>query len=325
VNLIENTLWTEKWRPNRIDDCVLSKRNKRLFRSLVANRDIPNMLFVGTSGVGKTTVAKALAAELGMDVMFIPASLKNGIDVLRNEITSFASTVSLFSEGGLQKLVILDEADFLNPVSTQPALRSFMEEYSRNCRFIFTANYKNKIIDPLLSRLNSIEFKIPSDEKLKLADRIMKRIMTILRHEKVQIAEEHVGVLAQVILKHFPDFRKTISEIQKYSTENGNVIDAGILRQCDVNVDDLFKYLAAKNFNSMRKWVADNSDAEPNALIRKIFDGLEKYMERGSIPQAILIIAEYMHRANFVVDHEINITAMCIQIMADCLFLKVGE
>jgi DNA polymerase III delta prime subunit len=323
VNLIENTLWTEKWRPKKIDDCVLSKQNKRLFKALVANRDIPNMLFVGTAGVGKTTVAKALAAELGMDVMFIPASEKNGIDVLRNEIKSFASTVSICSDG-LQKLVILDEADFLNPSSTQPALRSFIEEYSRNCRFIFTANYKNKIIEPLLSRLNSVEFTIPSNEKLKLADKIMKRIVGILKHEKVQIADEHIGVLAQVILKHFPDFRKTISEIQKYSIENDNTIDAGILRLSDVNVDELFKHLKTKNFNSMRKWVADNSDSEPNTLMRKIFDGLDKNMERGSIPQAILIIAEYMHRANFVVDHEINITAMCIQIMAECLFLK-GE
>lgn len=318
MNLVENTVWTEKWRPKKIEDCVLSRQNKKLFRALIENKDVPNMLFVGSPGVGKTTVAKALAAEIGMDVMFIPASEKSGIDVLRNEIRSFASTVSLYSDNS-QKLVILDEADFLNPSSTQPALRSFIEEYSKNCRFIFTANYKNKIIAPLLSRLNSIEFTIPSTEKFKLADKIMKRIVHILDHEKVT---HDPNILAQIVLKHFPDFRKTISVIQKYSIENNNIIDSGILRQTDVNIAELFSFLKGKNFNSMRKWVADNSDCDPNLLFRIIFDNLEKNMEKASIPQAILIISEYMYKSNFVVDHEINMTAMCIQLMADCLFLK---
>lgn len=312
--MLEHTIWSEKYRPKSIDDCVLPEDIKKTFKQFVSKKDIPNMLLTGKPGIGKTTIAKATCIELGCDVMVINGSDESGIDVLRNKIKGFASAVSL---SGGQKVVIIDEADYLNCNSFQPAMRNFMEEFSKNCRFILTANYKKKIIEPLISRLTVFEFSIPSSQKSKIAVAMMKRIEMILKNEGVEFDKR---VLAEVIMKFFPDFRKTISELQRYHTANGK-IDIGMLSQIDnVNIKDLMKSLKEKNFSFMRKWVNENLDSDPNTVIRIVFDNLEDHLEPSSIPQAILTLADYSYKNSFVADHELNLTAMFVMIMAECVF-----
>lgn len=309
-----NTVWSEKYRPQKVDDCILPSNLKKSFSSFVAASDVPNMILTGSPGVGKTTIAKALCNEMGIDFIMINGSDESGIDVLRNKIRNFASTVSF--SGGL-KVVIIDEADHLNSQSTQPAMRSFMEEFSDNCRFILTCNYKRKIIEPLISRCTVFEFQIPSKEKPKLAQKLLKRLESILDAESVEYEEK---VLAKLILKFFPDFRKTISEVQRYAMMNGK-IDVGILTSLvDVSINTLVDSLKKKNFGDVRKWVNENLESDPNHIVRTVFDAMEEFLEPSSIPQCILILAEYQYKSAFVADHEINMTAMFINIMAECVF-----
>lgn len=311
----ENTVWSEKYRPRTIDECILPVDLKKSFSKFVTLKDVPNMILTGTPGIGKTTIAKALCNELNCDYIMINGSDESGIDVLRNKIKNFASTVSL--SGGL-KVVIIDEADNLNSQSTQPAMRSFMEEFSNNCRFILTCNYKRKIIEPLVSRCTVFEFHIPSKQRAKLAFLMMKRLEYILVKERIEYKEK---VLAELVKKFFPDFRKTVSEVQRYSIQN-NKIDVGILSDIsDISIENLIKSLKTKDFNGMRIWVNENLDKDPSNIVRVVFDSLEKVMEPSSIPQAILILSNYSYRSAFVSDHELNMTSMFIEIMAECMFI----
>jgi DNA polymerase III delta prime subunit len=314
--MLNNTLWTEAYRPQTIEECVLTEDTKKAFKKFVETKDVPNMLLTGKPGMGKTTIAKATCNEIGADFMMINASDESGIDTLRNKIKTFASAVSLTGD---RKIVILDEADHLNPNSFQPALRSFMEEFSSNCRFILTCNYKRKIIEPLISRLNVFEFSIPSSQKSKVAANMMKRITTILEKESVQFDKK---VLAELIMKYFPDFRKTISEIQRYVISNGK-LDVGALSLIqDISIKELISSLKDKNFTGMRKWVNENLDSEPNVIIRLVYDNIEEYLEPSSIPTAIVVLGDYSYKSAFVTDQEINLTAMLINIMSECIFKK---
>lgn len=310
-----NTDWNEKYRPSTIDECVLPDKLKDVFKGIVRTKDVPNILLTGRPGVGKTTVARAMCNELGCDMMFLNASKDSGIDVLRNKIEVFASTVSL--SGGGQKVVIWDEGDNLTYAS-QTAARAFFEEYSKNCRFIITSNYKQKILPPLLSRLTVVEFIFPRAQKVDLAVKMCQRIFDILNKENVEYNKKVVG---QLVAKLYPDFRKCISELQKYHKTCGK-IDTGILADIEVvNVKTLMNALKNKNFSDMRSWVVENLDSDTDSVIRMIFDSLETYMEKSSIPQAILILSNYQYKASFVSDHEINMTAMLLELMADCLYL----
>jgi DNA polymerase III delta prime subunit len=308
-----NELWVEKYRPAEIEDCILPSEMKGTFLKFVEKKYVPNLLLTGAPGVGKTTVARAMLEECGFDYIVINGSLNGNIDTLRTEIKNFASTVSLT---GARKYVILDEADYLNPQSTQPALRNFMEEYSKNCGFILTCNFKNRIIAPLHSRCSVIEFKIPGKEKESLAGQFLKRIHTILDKENVTYEDR---VLAELIIRHFPDWRRVLNELQRYSA-NGS-IDTGILVNItDDNFKDLIKHLKNKNFVEMRKWVGQNSDIEAHVLFRIIYDTSIQFMKPGSIPQLVLHLADYSYKSAFVVDQEINTAAFLTELMADCEF-----
>lgn len=309
----KNFLWVEKWRPREISSCVLPPRLEETFTDMVKEGNIPNMIFSGGAGCGKTTVARALCNELGMDMLFINASEENGIDVLRTKIRNFASTVSL---GGNLKVVILDEADYLNPTSTQPALRGFIEEFSANCRFILTCNFKNRIIEPLHSRCSVIDFRITPKERPQVAAKFHTRVREVLKSEGVEYSDK---VVAELVLRNFPDFRKTLNELQRYSV-NGK-IDAGVLvAGGDAAVTALVKALKSRNFTDIRKWVVENSDKDTAHLFRSIYDGLQEQLTPDSIPQAVLILADYQYKAAFVADQEINMTACCISLASDCTF-----
>lgn len=306
-------LFVEKYRPQTIDDCILPKDLKSMFKKVIASGEIPNMLFSGTAGVGKTTVAKALCSELDLDHILINGSEEGNIDTLRGKIKHFASTVSL--QGGY-KVVILDEADYLNPQSTQPALRGFIEEFSQNCRFIMTCNFKNRIIEPLHSRCSVYDFSIPPKEKPDMAFSFLERLKEILTIEKVSFNEE---VLASLILKYFPDWRRVLNECQRYSI--AGTIDSGILvNLSDENMNELFSFLKNKNFQSMRKWVANNIDIESRVVFRKIYDEMSNHLDSNSIPQIVLILAQYQYYDSFVVDHELNMVACMTEIMASAQF-----
>jgi DNA polymerase III delta prime subunit len=306
-------LWVEKYRPQTIDECILPDSMKNTFREFINSGELPNFLFCGGAGVGKTTVAKALCNEIGAEYLFINGSEESGIDVLRNKIKNFASSVSLTDS---KKVVILDEADYLNANSTQPALRGFIEEFSNNCRFIFTCNFKNRIIEPLHSRCAVVEFKIDNSEKPKIAGNFFKRVKTILQTEGV---EADMQVVAELITKYFPDYRRILNELQRYSVSGK--IDAGLLVNLgDESYVELVKNLKSKNFTEVRKWVGKNSDVESTELFRKLYDKATDYMEQGSVPQLVLILADYQYKAAFVADREINTMAALTEIMAQLKF-----
>jgi len=306
-------LWVEKYRPKTISECILTSDLYKTFTQIIEQGEIQNMMFTGTAGTGKTTVARALCNVLDLDYIIINGSEESGIDTLRNKIKQFASSVSL---SGGYKVVILDEADYLNPQSTQPALRGFIEEFSANCRFILTCNFKNRIIEPLHSRCSVIEFAIPKKEREALASSFMNRIMNILREETINYDEQ---VIAELIMKYFPDFRRTINELQRYSTFGK--IDSGILvNATDITIDTLMSSLKMKDFKKMRQWVADNIDIEPASMFRKMYDNMNDHVEPSSIPQMVLILADYQYKNSFVADHELNMVACCTEIMAGVKF-----
>lgn len=309
----EQYLWVEKYRPQTIEECILPDSLKKTFREFIDSGELPNFLFCGGAGVGKTTVAKALCNEVGAEYLFINGSEESGIDILRNKIKNFASSVSLTDS---KKVVILDEADYLNANSTQPALRAFIEEFSNNCRFIFTCNFKNRIIEPLHSRCAVVEFKVEGKEKEKIAAKFYKRVQGILDAEGIKYSAQ---VVADLIIKYFPDYRRVLNELQRYSV-SGN-IDAGLLVNLgDESYVELVKNLKAKNFTEVRKWVGKNSDTESTELFRHLYDKAVDYIEQQSIPQLVLIMAEYQYRAAFVADREINTMAALTEIMAQLKF-----
>jgi DNA polymerase III delta prime subunit len=311
--MLQDFLWVEKYRPKKVEDTILPSDLKATFQEFVNNKNVPNLILSGGPGVGKTTVAKAMLEELDCSYIIINGSMNGNIDTLRNEIKNFASTVS-FSGG--RKYVILDEADYLNPQSTQPALRNFMEEFSANCGFILTCNFLNRIIAPLHSRCSVVPFKINAKDKPKLASQFMKRVTGILETEKVEFDQK---VVAEVIMKYFPDWRRVINELQRYSATGK--IDAGLLSNLtEDNTKTLIKMLKDKDFTGMRKWVNDNLDNEPNVLFRRIFDGCHEYLSTKSVPQMVILLGEYQYKSAFVVDQEINFVSFLTEVMADCEF-----
>jgi DNA polymerase III delta prime subunit len=317
-NMIESRddqyLWVEKYRPQKIDDCILPESMKNNFKQYLEQGELPTFLFSGTAGVGKTTVAKALCEEVGADWIMINGSDEGRqIDVLRNKIKNFASTVSLTDA---KKVVIIDEADYMNADSVQPALRSFIEEFSNNCRFIFTCNFKHRIIEPLRSRCANIEFKVDNKEKQVIAAQFFKRVSQILKNENVEFDPK---VVAELITQHFPDYRRILNELQRYSVSGK--IDSGMLVNLTAeSYKDLVKVLKERNFTEVRKWVAKNSDADTPVLFRELYDNASEYMEASTIPNLILVLAEYQYKAAFVADQELNIMAAMTEIMVQCKF-----
>jgi DNA polymerase III delta prime subunit len=310
---MEHLLWTEKYRPQTVEDCILPDRLKKPFQEYVNQKEIPNLLLSGGAGVGKTTIAKAMCNEIGCDFMVINGSDESGIDTFRTKIKNYASSMSL---SGGRKVIIIDEADYLNPNSTQPALRNAIEEFASNCSFIFTCNYKNRIIDPLHSRCAVIDFGLKNGEKAKMAAAFFKRIQTILQSESVDADDK---VLAELIKKHFPDFRRVLNELQRYS--QFGKIDTGILTQiADVSIDELTKSISSKDFASIRKWVATH-EIDSTVLYRKLYDSLYDVLKPQSIPQAVIILADYQYKAAFVADQEINTVACLTELMVSCEFV----
>ncbi len=309
-------LWVEKYRPKKIRDCILPEDTKKTFTEFLKQKEIPNLLLSGTAGTGKTTVARALCEELGTDYIIINGSDEGRqIDTLRHKIKNFASTVSL-TEQSAHKVVIVDEADYMNADSVQPALRNFIETFHSNCRFIFTCNYKSKILPALHSRCTVIDFAIKNGQKVKTAQALLKRLGKILEQEEVKYDNK---VLAELIQKHYPDFRRTINELQRYSVRGE--IDSGILFSLsEANTKELIKILKEKRFNDMRKWVINNLDKEPSSLFSTIYSVLYANLEGNSVPQAVLIIAGYQYKSAFVADQEINMVACLTEVMANCKF-----
>jgi DNA polymerase III delta prime subunit len=309
---MEHLLWTEKYRPQTIEDCILPKRLKEVFQQYASQKQIPNLLLTGSAGVGKTTVAKALCQEAGCDYLVINGSDESGIDTFRTKIKHYASAMSF---AGGRKVIIIDEADYLNPNSTQPALRNAIEEFAGNCSFIFTCNYKTRIIEPLHSRCAVIDFGLKNGEKVKLASLFHKRIESILQSEKIDFDK---SVVAELIKKHFPDFRRVINELQRYS--QFGKIDTGILAQIgDVSTKELVKHISSKDFGAIRKWVA-TTEIDGNTLFRKIYDAMYDVLKPTSIPKAVLILADYQYKQAFVADQEINMVACLTELMVECEF-----
>jgi DNA polymerase III delta prime subunit len=309
---MEHLLWTEKYRPKTIEECILPERLKTPFQEYVNQKNIPNLLLSGGAGVGKTTVAKAMCNEIGCDYIVINGSDESGIDVFRTKIKNYASSMSL---SGGRKVIIIDEADYLNPNSTQPALRNAIEEFASNCSFIFTCNFKNRIIEPLHSRCAVIEFGLMNGEKAKMAGSFFKRIQSVLQSEKVDYDD---AVIAELVKKHFPDFRRIINEMQRYS--QFGKIDSGILVQMgDVEISNIVKFIKDKDFGAIRKWVA-TTEIDAATLYRKLYDGLYDVLKPQSIPQAVIIIADYQYKQAFVADPEINTVACLTELMVSVEF-----
>jgi DNA polymerase III delta prime subunit len=305
-------LWVEKYRPKTIDDTILPQQLKQVFQSIVTSGDLPNMLFAGTAGLGKTTVARALCDSLDLDYIVINGSEEGNIDTLRGKIKQFASSVSL--QGGY-KVVILDEADYLNPQSTQPALRGFIEEFSNNCRFILTCNFKNRIIEPLHSRCGVYEFNTSKKDMAALAAQFMKRLQFILNNEGVQYNDK---LVAELIMKHAPDWRRIINECQRYSI--GGQLNTDALVNSASQYTELFTHLKAKDFKKMRLWVVNNMDVDTVSIFRGIYDRMVDHVTPGSIPQLVLILADYQYKDAFVADHELNVVACMTEVMANVEF-----
>ena len=304
-------LYVEKYRPHKIEDCILPDRLKKVFQEYVTKGDIPNLMLTGTAGCGKTTVAKAMCEEIGCNFLFINSSDERGIDTLRTKIKGYASTVSL--TGG-RKVIILDEADYLTP-EAQAGLRGAIEEFSENCSFIFTCNFKARLIDALHSRCSVIDFALKGDEKAKMAAQMFKRLANILTEESITYDKD---VLGKIVQRYFPDYRRTLNELQRYST-SGN-IDAGVLSQVESvrKLDDLIKALKEKDFSTMRKWVVNNSDIDQSRIFRSIYDNLCVYLKPESVPQAVVNLAKYQYQAAFVADQELNLVACLTELMVDC-------
>jgi len=300
-------LWVEKYRPKKIDDCILPATQKKTFKDMLAKGEVQNMLLCGGAGMGKTTVARALCEELETDYIIINGSEESGIDVLRTKIKQFASSVSF---SGKIKVVILDEADYLNPNSTQPALRAFIEEFSSNCRFILTCNFKDRIIPPLHSRTAVIEFKLPKTEKPKIAAAFFKRVTEILALENIEADNK---VIAKVVEKHFPDYRRVLNELQRYST-SGKIDEGIFVGLGDSNFKELINSLKEKDWKKMRTWVTNNIDSDPQAIFRKLYDVLCDDVVQ--VPQLVLLLADYQYKSAFCADQEINLVACLTEIMA---------
>ena len=312
--MLEEFLWTERYRPKTISETILPEVLKTTFQEFVNQGNIPNLLLSGSAGCGKTTVARAMLEELGCDYIVINGSMNGNIDTLRNEIMQFASSVSL--TGG-RKYVILDEADYLNPNSTQPALRNFMEEFSKNCGFILTCNFKNRIIEPLHSRCTVIDFRIKKTDLPQLASQMMKRLAGILETEGVEYDK---AVLVELIKKHYPDWRRCINELQRYSATGK--VDSGLLANIsEVSYKSLVKYLKEKDFTSMRKWVAEHMDSDATSIFRTLYDTASQYLTKNSIPNLVMILAKYQYQQSFVADHEINLTACLVEMMVELEYL----
>ena len=308
---MEHLLWVEKYRPAKVEDCILPDAIKTTFQEYVNKKEIPNLLLSGSAGVGKTTIAKALCEQIDCDYIVINGSDENGVDTIRVKIKNYASSVSLM---GGRKVIILDEADYLTP-NAQAILRASIEEFASNCSFIFTCNFKNRIIDPIHSRCTVIDFRI-NGQKAKMASSFFKRVEWILEQEKVTYDKE---VVAAVITKHFPDNRRILNELQRYAV--GGSIDKGILATVsDIQLADLLKALKDKNFSDARKWVTNNLDNDPSRIFRKLYDGLYENLKPQSVPQLVLILAKYQYQAAFVADSEINLIACLTEIMVDCEF-----
>jgi DNA polymerase III delta prime subunit len=311
---MNDLLWVEKYRPRTVADCILPDEFKSTFQSYVDRKEIPHLLLCGGAGVGKTTIAKALCEQVGCDYLFVNGSDESGIDTFRTKIKNYASSMSFT---GTKKVIIIDEADYLNPNSTQPAMRAAMEEFALNCTFIMTCNYKSRIIEPLHSRCAVIEFKLRKEDKPKMAMAFMKRTAEILTAEKIPYDK---AVLAEVVKKHFPDYRRVLNELQRYSVSGK--IDAGILTSLtDVSITELVTALKDQNFGSMRKWVAENGVEDPSRMYRRVYDSLYDVMDKSTIPNAVVILARYQYQSAFVGDQELNLTACLTELMAECKFI----
>lgn len=312
--MLEQFLWVEKYRPKKIADTILPAELKQTFQQFVDQKNVPNLILSGSAGVGKTTVARAMLEELECDYIIINGSMNGNIDTLRNEILNFASAVSL---SGGRKYVILDEADYLNANSTQPALRNFMEEFSRNCGFILTCNFKNRIISPLHSRCSVIDFKISKKDMAKLAVQFLKRVECVLKSENVEYDK---SVVVSVIESFFPDWRRVLNELQRYSALGK--IDSGILSSFqNISMQELFVAMKAKKFDEVRKWVHENSEQDQNTIFRSVYEAADAHVAKKTIPLLVLKIAEYSHRSAFVMDQEINLLAFFVECMMELEFV----
>ena len=313
--MTDSLLWVEGHRPRTINDCILSNKIKNTLSDVVKEEKIPNLMFTGPSGVGKTTAARAICEQTNSDYIIINGSDEGRmIDTLRTKLTQFCSTISL---GGGRKVVIIDEADYMNPDSVQPAMRNFIEKFAENCSFIFTYNYKNRIIDPIHSRCAVVDFTLDKKEKPEIAMQFLNRCDQILTEHSIVYDKD---VVAALINKHFPDFRRVINELQRYSTSGE--INSGILANIgELNLNQLISALREKNFQNMRQWVVTNVDNDPATVYRKIYDKLYEVLEKSSIPQAVLIIADYQYKSAFVADQEVNLVACLVELMAECEFV----
>lgn len=310
---VKEVWWAEKYRPQVIDDCILPGTLKQKFEGIISEKVVPNMLLVGSSGIGKTTIARVVCEVLELDYIIINGSEQSGIDVLRNDIRSYATRMSM---DGTRKVIIIDESDYMNAQSLQPALRGAMEEFSKNCGFILTANHRDRIIPALQSRCSVIPFQIPSNETEEIAQQLVKRCQFILDSEKV---EYDLAAIVEVVLKYYPDFRRVIGELQSLSY-GGKIDKESVLSLSSQKIEELIGFLKEKNFSKTRNWLAKNMDSDPTVLYRGLYDSLRKHLEPDSIPHSIILISDYMHKSVSALDQEINTAALMLELMASCEF-----